>query len=266
MHRNFRIGISLFFSLGAGAAIAQQPITDTQPDQEALARQLRADQSRYQAFNEISAIPPGAISPGLRDALIGELERTNDLRELSRSTGIGFDTLESPEYVAKLQQAIAALEDPDTFPALVNGLGSFATVPQLADQGERVASLVLDVVTDPDSNYYAVDDGLVILRMMVENQLAQPLTSETLARIRDAAKQRLMGTQYFTNIWRAIDLAAVLDDSELDQRLELISSYQSEVLAFGVEDPELIKQLQRLAAEGLAGVPPKPRREYYPKF
>jgi hypothetical protein len=119
---------------------------------------------------------------------------------------------------------------------------------------------------DPDSHYYAVDDGLVILRMMVENQEAEPLSSETLARIRDAAKQRLSGTQYFTTVGRAIDLAAVLNDPELDQRLELLSSYSSELLGLGVEDPETRERLQRRAAEGLAGIPPKPRREQYPEF
>jgi hypothetical protein len=110
-----------------------------------------------------------------------------------------------------------------------------------------------------------VDDGLRVLRLMIENQGPQPLSSETLARIHDAAEQRLTGTQYFTTVWYAIDLAAVLDDPEFEQKLELISSYPSEVLAFGVEDPELIEQTQRRASERLAGVPAKPRREDYPE-
>jgi hypothetical protein len=266
MHKNFEIGICFCISLGFSVAFAQERSTAIQPNQEVLVEQLRGDQARYGAFNEIRAIPPENVGLALRDALIEELERTNDLKELSLSTGIGFVTLESPDYVSELELVVAALKDPKTFPALAHALGNGTVVAQLADQGEQAAPAVLDVVTDTASHHYVVDDALIILRMMIENQAAQPLSSETIARIHDAAEQRLTGTQYFTTVWYAIDLAAVLKDPELEQKLELISSYSSEVLAFGIEESELIEQTQRRAAERLAGVPPKPRREDLPRY
>lgn len=95
---------------------------------------------RYRAFNEMATIPAEAVGPALRAALIEELERTNDLKELSRSTGIGFVSLESPDWHARWET-------------------------------------IRSSVTDPASHYYMVNDGLRVLRLMIENQEAQPLDS-----------------------------------------------------------------------------------------
>ena len=205
-------------------------------------------------------MPSESVGPALREQLIEELERTNALSRLSRSSGVGLVTLESPEYIYELHRVVATLKDPDSIPALANALGTASVVPYLADMGEQAAPAVLEVVTDPASHHYLVDDGLRVLRLMVENQTTQSLSAATITRMRDAAEQRLTGSQYFTTVWYAIDLAAVLDDPELEQKLELISDYSAEVIAFGIDNPRHIELTQQRAAARLAGVPARPQR------
>lgn len=265
MLRHIHIVIVFMIPLGFGVATAQDLADAAQRNQRVLIEELGVDQSRYRVLNEIAAIPPESIGPELRAALIEELERINGLKELSRSTGVGFDSLESLDYVFALHRAVAELRDPSSIPALARAMGNNSVVAPLADYGELAVPAVLEIVTDPASNHYLVDDGLRVLRLMVENQQAQPLSSETLSLIHSAAEQRLAGTQYFTTVWYAIDLAAALDDPEFEQKLGLIASYPAEVLAFGIEDPNLIAQTQRRASDRLDGVPAKPRREDYPE-
>jgi hypothetical protein len=170
----------------------------------------------------------------------------------------------NPEAHMFLQRVVAQTNHPSTIPALVQALGNAGLIPYLVDYGEVAAPAVLDLVTNPESHYYAVNDGLRVLRLMVENQSAKPLSAETLARIRAAAEQRLTGAQYFTTIYYAIDLAGVLADPVLTQKLELLAVYDSEVFALGIEDPDTIAAIQQRAADRLAGVPALPRRESYP--
>lgn len=266
MSRSFMLGISMLLVVGIGVAIAQTPVNTTQANQERLIEQLRSGNTalRSAVLHDVQAMPSESVGPALREQLIEELERTNDLKRQSRSSGVSLDTLEAPEYIYELHRVVAALKDPDSIPALANALGNFTVVGQLADMGEQAAPAVLDVVTNPASHHYVVDDGLRVLRMMVETQTTQPLSAATVSRIRDAAEQRLTGTQYFTTVWYAIDLAAVLDDPELEQKLELISNYSTEVIAFGIDDPQLIEQTQQRAAERLAGVSAQPQRADIP--
>jgi hypothetical protein len=129
----------------------------------------------------------------------------------------------------------------------------------LADFGERAAPAVLAVVNSPDAHYSAVDEGLITLRFMVEGTGPRPLSAGTLDQIRGAARQRLTGKQYFTTLWRAIDLAVVLKDPNLRQTVQALASDPTEVSARGVTNPDLIARTQQWAAQRLAGGPSSPR-------
>jgi hypothetical protein len=233
----------------------------TAPSQQDLLEMLRSEDraASVAAVTWISRIGADSLNPELVLALIAELERANALEAETRRQGVALETRMNPESYSFLQRVVAQTNDPRTIPVLAQALGNFGLVPFLVDYGELAAPDVLDVVTNPESDYYAVNDGLRILRMMIENQEAQALTAETLIRIRDAAEQRLTGPQYFTTVYYAIDLAGVLADSVLTQKLELIAAYDTEVYALGIEDPDTIARIQQRAADRLAGVPALPQ-------
>ena len=94
---------------------------------------------------------------------------------------------------------------------------------------------------------------------MVEGMASHPLSAGTIAQIRRAAEQRLTGKQYFTILWYAIDLASVLNDTELWSIVQSIASDLNEVFARGVENPDLFELTQKRAADRLAGIPALPR-------
>src|SRR6266568_502049 len=237
-----------------------------QGDQHALAQRILGgnveDQSR--AVWAAMTLGPQATGPELRAALITLLERNNRIRDEALKRNVATATLVDPEFVAHVAHAVSQLEDPQAIPALAGALGSGSTlVPDaLADFGERAAGVVLRVVTDPDiRDREAANKGLLSLRFMVEGRGARPLSAGTLDEIRGAAKQRLIGKQYFTTLWKAIDLAVVLDDPELTRIVESLAANRGEVAARGIEDPELIQDTQKLAAGRLAagGRPINPR-------
>ena len=261
--RACRVASVLFLALSCGGVVESQVPT---PSQQELLTMLRSDDrgARIAAVNWISRIGPASINQELRSALVAELERANALEAETRRNGFALDTRMNPENYSFLQRVVAQTNNPSTIPALVQAMGSAGLIPYLADYGEVAAPAVLDLVTNSESNYYAVNDGLRVLRLMVENQSAQPLSAQTLARMRDAAEQRLTGPQYFTTVYYAIDLAGVLDDPVLTQKLEGIAAYDSEVYALGIEDLDTIARIQQRAADRLAGIPALPRRESYP--
>lgn len=236
------------------------------PSQQDLLRMLNSDNDadRVSAVNWLSRLGPASAEPEVKSAVVAELQRNIALNAEARRQGIGMPPLLRGEQYFVLQEVVAQLNDPSTIPVLVQALGHGGLVGYLADYGEQAASAVLDLVTDPDSHHYPVGDGLRVLRMMVEGRADHPLSAQTMSRIHDAAEQLLSGPQYFTTVWWAIDLAAVLDDASLKQKLESIATNDAEVNALGIYEPELIVRTQQLAAERLAGIPAGPRREEVP--
>lgn len=241
-------------------------IGHAQVDQHALAQRILGgnvgDQSR--AVWSALTLGPQATGPELRTALIALLERNNRILDEASKRNVAVATLVDPEFVAHVAHVVSQLEDPQAIPALAGALGSGSTlVPDaLADFGERAASAVIRVVTDPATRRReAVADGLLSLRFMVEGAGARPLSAGTLAEIRRAAKQRLTGKQYAPTLWKAIDLAVVLGDPELRRIVESLAADRSEVVARGIEHPGLIDATKKLAAGRLAasGRPFNPR-------
>lgn len=237
-----------------------------QVDQHALAEHiLRGDiTERSRALEVARGLGPQDIGPELRAALTATLEREVEVRVQrywADRRGEALKPLEDPEFIFPLSRIVGELRDPRTIPALAGALGIGSPVTRaLVAFGEQAVPAVLAVVTSPRSTHYQVDEGLIVLRFLVEGAGPQPLSAGTLEEIRRVAEQHLTGKQYFTTLWWAIDLAVALDDPDLRQIVRSLASDREQVVDRGIEDPELIDETQRLAAEALAGVPPKPRR------
>jgi len=238
-------------------------IGEAQQDQPALARQLlqgsRAERSR--ALDTARALGARNTGPELRAALITLLDRNNRTVADAVTRKEPVATFEDPEFIAHVAHVVSQLEDAQAIPALAGALGTGSTLVRdaLADFGERAAPAVLAVVTSPERHYSAVDEGLITLRFMVEGTGPRPLSAGTLDQIRSAARQRLTGKQYFTTLWRAIDLAVALNDPGLRQIVQALASDATEVTARGVTNPDLIARTQQRATQRLAGGPSTPR-------
>jgi hypothetical protein len=236
-----------------------------QVDQLALAAKLRRGTvvERSRAVEAARVLGGHRMGPELRTALIEALERENRVHVRRYQAGRRGETLgplDDPEFILRVSRVVADLQDPRAIPALAGALGTGSTVTEaLVAFGEQAVPAVLAVVTSRNSMHYTVDEGLVMLRFLVEGAGPLPLSAETLERVRRAAEQRLTGKQYFTTLWDAIDLATALKDPGLRRVVESLASDSSAILARGIEDPELIQETQRLAADRLAGVAPEPR-------
>lgn len=238
-------------------------IGDAQQDQRAVARQLlqgsRVERSR--ALETAKSIGRTAMDADLRAALITVLERNNRTvaQALARKEPVSM--FEDPEFVSQVAHVVSELGDPQAIPALAGALGTGSTLVRdaLADFGERAAPAVLAVVSSPESHYSAVDEGLIALRFMVEGVGPSPLSAATLNQVRRATRERLTGNEYFTTLWRAIDLAVALNDPSLRQIVQSLASDATEVSARGVTNPDLMTKTQQWATERLAGGASNPR-------
>ena len=85
------------------------------------------------------------------------------------------------------------------------------------------------------------------------------MSAGTLSEIRRAVSLHLTGKPYFTTLWMAMELAPVLGDADRRRILEFLASDPNEVIARGIQGPELIELTRRRAADRLAGIPlPRP--------
>jgi len=226
-------------------------------DQRVLATQLLGSDKaqRDRALAAIRGLEPARIGPELRGALIAALERENARTRIRHEAGERGETLEPREddFYGNVAEAVAALRDPRSIPALAGALGTgLLVVRALAAFGELAVPAVLAVVTSPASLTHEVDDGLRTLTLMVENRASAPLSEGTLGRLRQVAGHRLSGKSFVTTLCSAIDLAAALDDRALTETIERLATEPQEAIARGVTDPSDIERVQRRAAVALA--------------
>ena len=244
------------------------PAISAQVDQSSVARQLiEADNAsqRREALQRARGVSPQKLSRELRAALIDTLDRegkslVDGYRKRSRGEFVEYR--EDPEFITEVARAVAETQDPLAIPALAGVLGTgFIVIRALAAFGEKAVPTVVDVVTSQDSIHYAVDDGLIALRFMVENTASRPLSPAALAGIRRAADQHLRNGKglNITTLWWAIDLAVALNDRGLRRSVEQLATDWNAVEATGITDIADVQQTQKRAADRLAGVPPLPR-------
>ena len=97
------------------------------------------------------------------------------------------------------------------------------------------------------------------LRFMVESAGTRPLSAGVREKIAQAAGQWLAARQQsILTLGAAIDLAAVLGDTDLRRILESLASDPNAVASRGIAAGS-IEWIRKRAADRLAGVPPLPR-------
>src|SRR5690606_36036233 len=139
----------------------------------------------------IQTLAPADIGPELRHALIADLRREADLvtsRYWAPKRNLPLEPLADPEYIVQLTGVVAGLKDPQAIPALAAALGiGFVAINPLVDFGEPAVPAILDVVLSLVSSVYAVNDGLMALRFIVETHGAGNVSPATRDAIRAAA-------------------------------------------------------------------------------
>lgn len=239
-----------------------------QNTQASLASQLssgNADEVR-RALEAVRTLDPQELSDEVRaamaDALVQE-SRRNNRRYWQDRRKTPPEPLPDPELIAALAEGVAELGDPRTIPALAEALGvGLPVIRALASFGDDAAPAVLTVLMAPESTHYAVNDGLIALRFMVERSgtSSSRLTAATVARMKAAAERHLtVRPRFIGTVWWAIDLAVSLQDEGLRAIVEGLATDPGRVMDIGVSDPDVVYQTQRRAADRLAGVPPLPR-------
>jgi hypothetical protein len=254
----------LAFALLIVLTAVSEAQTPTQIDQSEVARRLLTGNGseRGRALVSVQQIGRKNLTPQLRAALITALEREGKLvAELlaRRERGDWGTELENPEFIAQLAKVVATFRDPGVIPSLAGALGSSPqAINALAEFGEPAASAVLQVLENTASTSVEMD-ALLTLRFMAEG-VGGPLTAGTRERMRQVARERLTTRQKsITTVRGAIDLAVALNDAELRRIVQSLASDRNAVVALRDTDAEMITRTQRIAAERLAGVPPRPR-------
>ena len=253
-----------FVLLIALAARSEAQVTPTPIDQAEVARRLLTGNGSERGRALVSVLQIGRefVTRQLRSALITALEREGRLVaeiRAHRARGAVVPDLENPELIAGLAKVVATFREPRVIPALAGALGnSPQAIHALAEFGEPAAPAVFQVIENTASGSVEMD-ALLTLRFMAEG-VGGPLTAGTRDRMRQVARERLTTQQNsIVAVWQAIDLAVALDDAELRQLVQSLASNRNAVIALRSTDAELITRTQRLAAERLAGVPPRPR-------
>lgn len=258
-----KILLSAVLSAAGMVAGLLSPV-EAQVSQQAIAAELvSADRSaQLWALRRAEAIDASDVEQPLRQALIDALERESSASRERREALLRGVAHEEDDYDfhARLTHTVIRLRDPQTIPALAGVLGNgLMAVRALAAFGDRSVPAIVEAVRSPRSHSSLIRGGFIALRFIVEESKTRPLAAGTHQQIRSVVEQRLSGKGDFTTLWRAIDLAVVLDDPELREIVESLASDRSEVIARGIDDPDLIERTQKRAADGLAGVPPLPR-------
>ena len=257
-----RCGAVLIFLAATGACESA-----AQRAQGALAASLRGTNRRdvAEALNELGAIRPDERSPELRAALRAALQtELGSLRDRTRRGALGATPQERefPELAHPLVRAVVEARDPADIPVLARSVGTGAHARNaLLAFGPATLPEIVGVVVDPESTAEERTGGLIVLRQMVDEVGLHNLSRQELSLTRDAAIEGLEGVEgeALLPLWRAIDLASVLEDPGLNAVLEGLATDASAVRRLGVSDDAVIELTMTRAADRLAGVPALPR-------
>lgn len=239
------------------------PEAQNTPDQRTISRQLLSGnlQERHSAFDSARGIPVDRRGSELRGALIELLDRENKLVASVLERREILAEYEDPEFIAQLARVVAELRDPRAIAVLSEATyGGLTAVRALAHFGEEAVPAIVKVVRARRSHYDLVNHGLIALRFIAEDARTSALSTDAVGAIKRAADERLTGKQHFTTLWRAIDLAVVLEDPELTAKVSALALDREQVVARGVADLETIERTQQHARDRLAGHPALPRR------
>ncbi len=204
MRRRTRVWTAAALALAAAAQEAGPT------EREAVVLLAEGDwRERLGALETAAALGPSA-SPELRMAVI-EAARA-EMRG-------GTDTPPESETIFEYLDAVAGLRDPRAIPLLVDVL-PMGGENFLADFGAEAFPVVLEAVSDHGEPSTRVGHGLTTLRFMFEDGA---LTAGQVARVREAVRERLSGSQLPAVVSSAVRLALALRDPELRATVERIA-------------------------------------------
>ena len=273
--RGLSLSLALLSALTAKSAQAQlvaAPVDSASahrtPTQRDVARMLFSSDTvkRVDGLRMAQMVRPQYASSDLRFGLVFALSREaadyQSRLRASRLAGSGAVKVGRPvsKVHDQLLTAVVALNDSISIPALANSLGTGMTpIRALVGFGQGATVSTLRVTNASTSEHEQVADGLLTLRLMVDNATHKPLTAAIRTRIHDAATSRLSGTQSLDVLLRAIDLAIALGDGELRQTVAVLAANRDEVQRRGIQSASQIDQVQARAHDRLAGIPAQPR-------
>lgn len=238
-----------------------------EPEPRALANQLRSPDAVQQrrALQALDAMDKRHLPEELKDALSEALlveTRRNTRRYWQHREGKPLEPLQDPELVAALARAVVETRDPNAIPAMAEALGpGFSLVRGLVEFGTLALPDVVRVTMAPDSTHDTIDHGLITLRMIVERAGGvSALTRRQAMQVRAVAKHYLTERpRFISTLWWAIDLAAVLEDAMLRERMQRLATDPELAAAMGAWDQDVVVKTQQRAADRLAGLLPLPR-------
>ncbi len=220
-----------------------------EPDQLALVRDLRSASHdvRNVAFRSLSLKDPSTLNDASRMALIDLLEKMNDVVAQVYAKGTTVDTVENPEFMVEVADAVAALEDPRAIQELARiDFVSSKVASALAAFGAPGIAAVLTVVNDLNSRGDQITTGLFTLRRMIEEGAVNPTDR---IRIVAAGKAFLAvgSDRNRRGLWAAIALGVALRDPELVGLVQQIAASDSAVMARGEADSKGISATRSFA-------------------
>jgi len=242
-----------FAALSLSLGLLHSTPAFSQQSQSTLAQQLlSSDSVARKAFLSVAPMAKDEIGDELRTALVTLLIRKNMVVADASRRGLVLSTIDDPSFIAALSRKVASLQDPRAISALAEARhGGSTVITELVRFGQAAVPALSEVAASTGKHYDVVNHALGALSRIVESPQGAMLSSQARAQIRGVAEQRLSGQQYFTTLWRAIDLAVALRDSALLRTVELLASDANAVRARGITDEEVVRRTQQRASDRL---------------
>ena len=265
--KNTLNGVARAATIMMFVGVTELAVAQRQPapvDQARLAEYLVKGNpaQRSAVLAAVERIAPERIGPELRTALVGTLraEGATQARNFeSRRLGRGVQESMDPEVFAELARAVARLRDRGHIAPLAGVLSTGVWVSEVDDAlsgfgDDAVPTLVGIVRSNPSS--WAIQNGLMILRQMVDTTATRALSPASRASIASVAKLRLTQpaelAESGVTLRIAMEVAVGLGDTELTGIVRELATNRSAVVAQGITDEEGIKVTQKAAVDRLA--------------
>ena len=238
-------------------SVLSQPLVHAQVGQGEMASQILSDEVevRGAAIRSVASMATDEIGEELGIAVLELLNRMNGLRaerNEAAARGEELDTTNQLDSYLAVMRIAAKLGDPQSIPTLIGAFGSGLRIPHaLSRFGEDAVEPLLVVVNDPDSWHDHAQGALDTFSYMIADGV--PLSPTSRDQIIDATQRRLTGVQFITTLWSAMDLAVRLNEPNLRQIVESIAADSDEVIARGIDAPDLVERTQQRAADVLGG-------------
>ena len=236
--------------LAAGlVASSDQGLRPAQRTQAALAAQLRdgSDAARLKAVSELLKAPVQERSVEVKVALRSELRRIKatgeERQKILDKGGYVSPSLDHGLYHRLLLEAVAQENDPATIPYLIDFIETGGLVRAALVRFGALAFSQVQAIAADSRNPREVASALRTLAAMVTGPSEHPISLPN-GLLVQVAKARLEGQQHVIVLGAASELALVLRQPDLINRVRTLAHNAEAVQSAGVSDPDLIRWLQ----------------------